>query len=79
MAPAEAVTWRGGKGEVHAAVTPGEGVLMPGTDAAAGEVLRQTGHRLRAVDAAAMQTLGITDVRVRKPSHPCGMRGPGSQ
>lgn len=67
VAPAEAVTWRGRKGEVHAAVTPGEGVLMPGTDAAAGEVLRQTGHRLRAVDVAAMQALGITDVRVRKP------------
>lgn len=67
VAPAEAVTWRGGNGEVHAAVTPGEGVLMPGTDAAVGEVLRQTGHRLRAVDVAAMQALGITDVRVRRP------------
>jgi molybdopterin molybdotransferase len=67
VAPAEAVTWRGGNGEVQAAVTPGEGVLMPGTDATVGEVLRQAGHRLRAVDVAAMQALGITDVRVRKP------------
>jgi molybdopterin molybdotransferase len=67
VAPAEAVTWRGGKGEVHAAVAPGEGVLMPGVDAAAGEVLRQAGHRLRAVDVAAMQALGITEVCVRKP------------
>src|SRR5260370_14906016 len=32
----EAVTWRGGNGEVHVAMTPGEGVLMPGTDAGVG-------------------------------------------
>jgi molybdopterin biosynthesis enzyme len=67
VAPLEAVTWRGGNGEVHAAMTPGEGVLTPGTDAGVGEVLRQTGHRLRAVDVAAMQALGITGARVRKP------------
>src|SRR5882672_11248775 len=48
VAPLEAVTWRGGNGEVHVAMTPGEGVLTPGTDAGVGEVLRQTGHRLRA-------------------------------
>jgi molybdopterin biosynthesis enzyme len=63
----EAVTWRGGNGEVHAAVTPGDGVLAPGTDAGVGEVLRQTGRRLRAVDVAAMQALGITWVLARKP------------
>jgi molybdopterin molybdotransferase len=67
VAPLEAVTWRGGAGEVHAAMTPGEGVLMPGTDAGVSEVLLQTGHRLRAVDIAAMQALGITEARVRKP------------
>lgn len=77
VAPAEAVTWRGGKGEVHAAVTQGEGVLMPGTDATGGEVLRQAGHRLRAVDVAAMQALGITDVRVRKPRIRLAYVGPG--
>ena len=67
VAPLEAVTRRGGKSEVHAAMTPGEGVLMPGTDAVIGDVLRQSGHRLRAVDVAAMQALGITGARVRKP------------
>jgi molybdopterin molybdotransferase len=67
VAPLEAVTWRGGNGEVHAAITPGEGVLTPGTDAGIGEVLRPTGHRLRAIDVAAIQALGITGVRVRKP------------
>jgi molybdopterin molybdotransferase len=67
VAPLEAVTWRGGKSEVHVAVTPGEGVLAPGTDAGAGEVLRQAGDRLRGIDAAAMEALGIDAVRVRKP------------
>ncbi len=67
VVPLEAVLWRGGKGELHAAMTPGEGVLMPGTDAGVGEVLRQAGHRLRSVDIAAMQALGIMEARVRKP------------
>jgi molybdopterin molybdotransferase len=67
VAPFEAVTWRGGRGEVHVAIAPGEGLLMPGTDAGVGEVLRQGGHRLRAVDIAAMQALGIASVRVRRP------------
>src|SRR5262249_15237655 len=63
----DSVMWRGDKGEVHAAMTPGEGVLMPGTDACAGEVLRQAGHPLRAIDVAAMRALGISSARVRKP------------
>src|SRR5260370_4166803 len=70
VAPLEAVTWRGGNGEVHVAMTPGEGVLMPGTDAGVGEVLRQTGHRLPAVAVAAMQALGIATARVPKPPIP---------
>ncbi len=68
MAPLEAVTLRGDKGEAHVAMIPGEGVLMPGTDASAGEMLRQAGHRLRAIDVAAIQALGVAGVRVRKPS-----------
>jgi molybdopterin molybdotransferase len=67
VAPLESVTWRGDKGEAHAVVLPGEGVLMPGTDASAGEVLRQTGHRLRAIDLAAIAALGIAGMRVRRP------------
>ena len=67
VAPLDAVTWRGGIGEVHAAVTPGDGVLMPGTDASVGEVLRQAGLCLRCVDVAAMRALGIAEVQVRKP------------
>jgi molybdopterin molybdotransferase len=67
VAPLDAVTWRGGKGELPMAMTPGDGVLHPGTDAAAGEVLWRAGHRVRACDVAAMQALGMPGVRVRKP------------
>src|SRR5713101_9578742 len=55
VAPFDAVALRGGKGEIQAAVIAGEGVLMPGTDCSAGEVLRHVGHRLRAIDLAVMQ------------------------
>ena len=67
VAPFDAVTWRAGNGEVYEAITPGEGVLTPGTDAGVGEVLRQSGQRLRAIDLAAMQALGIAGAYVRKP------------
>src|SRR6266481_5624617 len=67
VAPLEAVTLRGDKGEIQVAVISGEGVLMPGTDCISGEVLRQAGHRLRAIDVAAIQALGVAAVRVRKP------------
>jgi molybdopterin biosynthesis enzyme len=67
VAPLDTVTWRGGKGELPMALTPGDGVLQPGTDAAAGEVLWRAGHRMRASDVAAMQALGMPGVRVHKP------------
>ncbi len=67
VAPLDSVTWRNGKGEIHETVTPGEGVLWPGADAAVGELLRPAGHRMRAIDVAAMQALGVTAARVRKP------------
>jgi molybdopterin molybdotransferase len=67
VAPLEAVTWWGGTAELPMAITPGDGVLLPGTDAGDGEVLRRAGHRLRASDIAAMRALGIPCARVRKP------------
>ena len=67
VAPFGSVTWREGQGEVHAAMTPGEGVLLPGADAGKGELLRQSGERLRAIDVAAMQALGVTTVWGRRP------------
>jgi len=67
VAPLDSVTWRNDQGEVHAPVAQGESVLMPGTDACAGEVLRNAGRRVRAVDVAAMHALGIAGARVRRP------------
>lgn len=67
VAPLDAVTWRGGRGELPMAMTPGDGVLQPGTDATAGEVLWRAGHRLRACDVAALQAFGMPGARVRKP------------
>jgi molybdopterin molybdotransferase len=49
------------------AMAPGDGVLLPGADAGAGEILRRAGHRLRATDIAAMRALGIQGARVRRP------------
>jgi molybdopterin biosynthesis enzyme len=59
--------WNRGKGEMPMAMTPGDGVLLPGTDAGAGEVLWRTGHHLRMCDIAVLRALGISGVRVRKP------------
>jgi molybdopterin biosynthesis enzyme len=76
VAPLDAVTWRSGKGELGKreltgelpmAMTPGDGVLMPGADAATGEVLWPAGYRLRAHDIAVLAALGIAHARVRRP------------
>ena len=63
VAALDAVTARG---EATAPVAPGEGVLPAGGDAAPG-VLRLSGARLRRVDVALMQTLGIERVLIREP------------
>jgi molybdopterin biosynthesis enzyme len=67
VAPLEAVRWRPGGAELPTPVAPGHGVLLTGTDAAAGEILWRAGHRLRASDIAVMQALGIAPAVVRKP------------
>lgn len=61
--PADAVSGA----EVHASATAGDGVLAAGADATPGEPLRRAGERLRAVDVAALQAVGITQVIVREP------------
>jgi molybdopterin molybdotransferase len=61
VAPLDTITPRG---EATAPVAPGEGVLAAGGDAAAG-VLRLAGARLRRIDIALMQTLGVERVLVR--------------
>jgi molybdopterin molybdotransferase len=67
VAPHDIVTRRDDVCELHQPVVTGDGVLMPGEDAAAGEVLRPAGARLRHVHVAALQALGVAAVTVRKP------------
>jgi molybdopterin biosynthesis enzyme len=54
-------------GGALAAVAPGDGVLHPGVDAAAGTVIKMAGGRLRRIDAAALTALGIERVTIREP------------
>jgi molybdopterin biosynthesis enzyme len=65
--PPDAVTIRGGVAEATAAAVPGEGVLAAGADAAAGQILRRAGERLRAVDVAVLRAAGVPRVAVRAP------------
>jgi molybdopterin molybdotransferase len=53
--------------EAHAGATAGDGVLAAGADAVPERPLRLAGERLRAVDVAALQAVGISRVRVREP------------
>lgn len=65
--PLDAVALRGGRIEAVAPVSPGEGVLPAGDDAAPHIPLRCAGERLRALDIAVMQAAGIEAVMVRAP------------
>jgi molybdopterin molybdotransferase len=52
--------------EAHASATAGDGVLAAGADT--GDTpLRRAGERLRAVDVAALQAVGVSRVTVREP------------
>jgi len=53
--------------EAHASATAGDGVLAAGADAVPERPLRCAGERLRAVDVAALQAVGIARVTVREP------------
>jgi molybdopterin molybdotransferase len=76
VAPHDIVTRRGEACELHQPVTAGDGVLMPGDDAAAGEVLRPAGARLRHRDIAVLRALGVTTTVVRRPHLRLGVAGP---
>jgi len=52
--------------ELVAAAVPYQHVRSIGEDVAAGELLLQQGHRLRAVDVAAIAAAGVTEVLVRR-------------
>jgi molybdopterin molybdotransferase len=64
----DAVVLHGNHASAIAVVTPGDGVLAAGGDAAANMSLRRRGERLRSTDAAVMAAAGIADVMVRAPS-----------
>jgi molybdopterin biosynthesis enzyme len=65
--PPDAVTVTADGAEAHATATAGDGVLAAGADAGPQAALRRAGERLRAVDVAALQAVGIARVRVREP------------
>jgi molybdopterin molybdotransferase len=53
--------------EALASATAGDGVLAAGADAVPERPLRCAGERLRAVDVAALQAVGVARVNVREP------------
>jgi molybdopterin biosynthesis enzyme len=65
--PHDAVTIGASGAEAHAAATAGDGVLAAGADAVPEHPLRLAGERLRAVDVAGLQAVGIARVMVREP------------
>jgi molybdopterin biosynthesis enzyme len=67
VAALDAVQKRGSQAEALAAVAPGEGVLPPDGDVAAGTKLLLSGARLRRIDVALLSTLGVERVTVRQP------------
>ena len=67
VAPIDAVQLRGASAEVLSIVAPGEGVLSPDTDAAAGLKLRLGGAALRRIDVALLAAFGVERVMVRQP------------
>jgi molybdopterin molybdotransferase len=67
VAALDAVQLQGTQAEALAAVAPGEGVLPPEGDVAAGTKLLLSGARLRRIDVALLSALGIERVAVRQP------------
>ena len=65
--PVEAVAETGGAFEVAEAVAQGEGTRRPGEDARAAAVLRESGRRMRMLDAAVAATAGIETCLIRRP------------
>ena len=74
VAALDAVQMRGAQAEALAAVAPGEGVLAPDADAAAGLQLRLAGARLRRIDVALLTALGVERVLVRAAARARGAR-----
>jgi molybdopterin biosynthesis enzyme len=67
VAPIDAVTVRGGLAQALAPVSPGEGVLSAGGDAAVGTPLMRMGRRLDRLHVALLAAAGVNAVHVRVP------------
>ena len=67
VAPPDTIELRAGAAFALAPFAAGDGILPPGADAAAGDVLCRAGARLRASDIAACAVLGHSRVDVREP------------
>jgi molybdopterin molybdotransferase len=67
VAPIDAVQMCGARAEALSAIAPGEGVLLPDTDAVAGLKLRLGGVALRRIDVALLAAFGVERVTVRQP------------
>jgi molybdopterin molybdotransferase len=65
--PIDAVVLRSDRIEAIAPVAAGEGALPVGGDAAPQQPLRCAGQRLRPLDLAVMQAVGIHEVTLRRP------------
>jgi molybdopterin molybdotransferase len=78
VAPLDAVTSRNGAREALAPVTPGDGVLLPGADAARGATLLQAGRRLGCVEVALLTAARVTGLRIRAPRLRLVSAGPNS-
>jgi molybdopterin molybdotransferase len=67
VAALDTVELRDGKAAALAPVAPGDGVLAPDTDTTANLKMRLAGARLRHIDVALLEMLGIERVMVRQP------------
>lgn len=65
--PIDAVAFRGAQAEAVAPVTPGEGMLPAGGDAAPHALMRRAGQRMRSIDIVAVQAAGIKSALIREP------------
>jgi len=67
----EDVRWlddgEGGRAELIAAAAPWQHIRLAGEDLVATEMVLPAGHRLRAVDVAALLSCGVRELSVRKP------------
>jgi molybdopterin biosynthesis enzyme len=75
--PLDAVVLRGKSAEAIATVSPGEGVLLAGGDAAPQTPLRRVGQRVRVVDLGAIQAARVEAISVREPSIGVALGGVG--